>query len=381
MLKCQRDKFSVTKEYVYLNCAYMSPLLTSAHDAGIEGLTRKCFPHEITPEDFFTGAAALRQEFAKLINAEHPDRIAIVPSVSYGIANVTNNISLEAHQNIIVVHEQFPSNYYSWERLATENKAEVISVQPPSTSSNRGKIWNERILSSININTKVVAIAQVHWADGTKFDLKAIRERTREVGAYLIVDGSQSVGALPFDVQEIQPDALICVGYKWLMGPYAISLAYYGAAFDDGKPIEESWMNRQNSEDFSGLVNYESAYKPMATRYNMGQCSNFINVPIMTEALRQLNEWGVQNINDYCNALIQKPLRVFNKIGCSIESLEYLSPHLFGVRLAKNMDQKKVQANLVENRVKVSVRGNSIRIAPNVYNDRSDMERLLACFE
>ena len=381
MLKCQRDKFSLTREYVYLNCAYMSPLLKSVHDAGSDGLMRKSFPQEILPIDFFTGVEALQKEFAKLINAEHHHRIAIVASASYGIASAARNIPIEAGDNIIMVDEQFPSNYYVWETEAKEKGADIIMVKPPTSTENRGKIWNERILSTINAKTKVVAIGHVHWADGTKFDLKAIRKRTKEVGAYLIIDGSQSVGALPFDVQEIKPDALICVGYKWLMGPYSMALAYYGEAFDHGKPIEESWLNRLESENFSQLVNYQPLYKPMAQRFNVGQTGNFITIPMMTEALRQLNEWKVESINEYCNALVQKPLRIFHKLGCTVENLDYASPHLLGVRVGKNIDFEKLKTSLEENRIKVSIRGNAIRISTNVYNDRQDFERLIECFE
>ena len=107
-------------------------------------------------------------------------------------------------------------------------------------------------------------MSHIHWADGTLFDLKAIRQRTRDVGALLIIDGTQSIGALPFDIQEIQPDALICAGYKWLMGPYSLGLAYLGEFFDEGIPIEENWKNRHNSHHFARLVNYEDKYQPHA---------------------------------------------------------------------------------------------------------------------
>ena len=85
----------------------------------------------------------------------------------------------------------------------------------------------------------------VHWADGTIFDMKKIRKKTSENNALLIIDGTQSIGSMPFNLNEIQPDALVCAGYKWLMGPYGSGLAYYGKYFDDGKPIEESWINRK----------------------------------------------------------------------------------------------------------------------------------------
>jgi selenocysteine lyase/cysteine desulfurase len=106
----------------------------------------------------------------------------------------------------------------------------------------RGSVWNEKILSAIDNNTRAVALGNVHWADGTLFQLEEIRKRTRDVGALLIVDGTQSVGVMPFDVKKIQPDALVCAGYKWLLGPYSIGLAYYSEYFDEGTPIEESWL-------------------------------------------------------------------------------------------------------------------------------------------
>ncbi|MGB0863794.1 MAG: aminotransferase class V-fold PLP-dependent enzyme [Saprospiraceae bacterium] len=381
MLKCQRSLFSITKEYVYLNCAYMSPLLKSSHDAGMEMLIKQSFPQEVAIDDFFTPPEQLRKAFAQLINANSSDRIAIVSSASYGIANAANNIPLEAQDNIIVMDEQFPSHVYVWQKLAAEKNANLISIAPPTTSENRGKIWNERLLSAINDKTKVVAIGTIHWADGTLFDLKAIRRRTREVGAYLILDGTQSVGALPFDVQEIEPDALICSGYKWLLGPYSLGVAYYGSAFDNGTPIEENWMNRKDSHVFQDLVNYQPNYRPEAQRYNMGGLSSFIHVPMLTDSIRQLNEWGVEEVNDYCHRLIQKPLRQLKNLGCSLEHSDYYSPHLLGVRMPKGISMERLQDQLQKDRIKVSIRGNSMRIAPNVYNDRSDFDRLIESFK
>ena len=74
-------------------------------------------------------------------------------------------------------------------------------------------------------------------------------------------------------LDEIQPDALVCAGYKWLMGPYGSGLAYYGKYFDQGKPIEESWINRKGSDDFSNLINYQEEYAKYAKRYSVGPVS------------------------------------------------------------------------------------------------------------
>ena len=167
-----------------------------------------------------------------------------------------------------------------------------------------GERWSTRILEAIDADTAVVTMGAVHWTDGTVFDIDAIGARAREVGAYLIIDGTQSVGAMDFDVARIQPDALICSGYKWLMGPYSIGLAYFGPRLLDGIPLEETWIGREGSRDFAGLAgNYPDSYEPGATRYDVGERSNFILVPMMNAALALVLDWTPARIGEYCGNL------------------------------------------------------------------------------
>jgi selenocysteine lyase/cysteine desulfurase len=375
MLSNQRSKFSLPTSGIYLNGSYMSPLLKSVEKAGLKGMLRKRNPFSITPTDFFTETENLREEYGKLINVKDCNRVVVIPSVSYGIATVAKNLKLRAGENVIVAAEQFPSNFYSWKKLVHEMGGElkvVSSVQ----GEGRGRIWNERILESIGTKTKLVALGHVHWADGTLFQLEEIRKRTKEVGALLVIDGTQSVGALPFDVQKIQPDALICGGYKWLMGPYSIGLAYYGDYFDGGKPLEENWINRKNSEDFSSLVIYQDDYQPGALRYEVGEHSNFIAVPMMRAAIQQINQWKPANIQAYCEKISKKALAQLIDAGFWIEESNYRAQHLFGIRLPKKVNREKVVEALQKNKIAVSFRGDAIRVSPHVYNSEAEMNKL-----
>jgi selenocysteine lyase/cysteine desulfurase len=250
-------------------------------------------------------------------------------------------------------------------------------IAPPHELLNRGKIWNEQLLDAIDQRTKLVALGNVHWADGTLFNLKEIRKRTTEVGALLVIDGTQSVGALPFDVAEIKPDALVCAGYKWLMGPYSLGLAYYGEYFDQGKPIEENWINRLHSENFAGLVNYENNYQPGALRYEVGEHSNFILLPMLLAALQQINQWKPKAIQQYCAGITQKPGRLLQEAGYWIEDEKYRGHHLFGVRLPAHAQRDKIKTFLQKNKISVSFRGDAIRVSPNVYNSEADMMKLV----
>ncbi|MFN5169725.1 MAG: aminotransferase class V-fold PLP-dependent enzyme [Cyclobacteriaceae bacterium] len=353
----------------------MAPLLKRVERAGIKGLLQKRNPMAVTPAMFFEDTEKLRAEYARLLKVSQPQRVVIIPSVSYGLANVARNLVLRPGDQIVVTAAQFPSNVYPWMRVTDEAGAKLNVIQPPAELKDRGKRWNERILDSINSQTRLVALAHIHWADGTRFDLAAIRKRTREVGALLVIDGTQSVGAMPFDMKSFDPDALICAGYKWLMGPYSIGLAYYGPYFDQGKPVEENWINRLHSEDFTGLVNYQHAYQPGALRYEVGEHSNFILVPMMLEALRQVNEWTPVRIQQYTEKISREALAMLREAGCWIEE-EYRGNHLLGVRLPDDISLEKVKAALKKNKISVSVRGDSIRVSPHLYNTSDDMKLL-----
>lgn len=377
----QKSLFQLPEDVHYLNCAYLSPQLRSVEAAGMLAIASKNLPFHVQTTDFFEPAKKLRANFAQLIQTHEPERIAIIPSASYGIANVANNVHLKPGENIIMVEDQFPSNVYSWQRLVETSGAELRIIKAPA-SSHRSEAWNEAILQAIDDQTRLVAMANIHWADGTLFDLMAIRQRTREVGALLVLDGTQSVGALPIDVSVLQPDALICAGYKWLLGPYSLGLAYYGPTFDEGIPIEENWINRLHSYDFKNLVNYQPAYEPGAARYSVGEQSNFVLVPMLNAALEQLLDWGIENIQTYTKNLSEKPLETLQELGCKVEPLAHRCGHLFGIRIQEaHFDFQKLHESLAAQKVYVSLRGSAIRVSPHVYNDAADFEQLIHCFK
>jgi len=374
-MKNQSALFQLEEGVTYLNGAFMSPLLNSAASIGQQQVIAKQRPYSMSGDDFFSTLKAVKQEFSTLINLQELDRISIIPSVSYGLANVAKNVDVRGKE-ILVVDEQFPSNIYPWMELEESQNAKIVFVSPPSKLENRGKIWNERILDAINSNTALIAISHTHWADGTLFDVQEIRKQTRDVGALLIIDGTQSVGAYPFDVQEIEPDALICAGYKWLMGPYGIGVAYYGSAFDNGTPIEQNWINRKGSENFAALVNYQAEYQPGAMRYSVGEQSNFILLPMLLEAIKQLNTWGVGNIQGYCKSITEKPLSLLQQKGYWVEDLAFRGSHLFGLR-KQGLDIGKLKEELEKHHLYVSIRGSSIRVSPNIYNTEDDLMKLV----
>jgi selenocysteine lyase/cysteine desulfurase len=376
-MKCQKSLFSLPEDMHYINCAYMSPLLKRVEKAGIDGLIKKRNPAHIKPSDFFNEAVEVRALFAKLVNAPS-ERIALIPSVSYGMGVVIQNVRLKKGGKVITVQEEFPSNVNSLYRICQEQGLELVPVPPPAGLKERGKTWNERLLEAITANTVMVNLSPVHWAEGTLFDMEAIGKRAKEVGALFIVDGTQAVGAMDFDIKKCQVDALICAGYKWLLGPYTSGCAYFGEYFDGGKPLEETWLNRIGSENFRSLVCYQPDYREGAFRYNMGEFSNFINLPMLREALTQILEWTPAAIQQYCSALVQPLIAHLKVNGFWVEDEKYRAKHLIGIRLPEQLKIESVEERLSQNKVIVSLRGHAVRLSPHVYNDDKDIEAMIA---
>jgi selenocysteine lyase/cysteine desulfurase len=375
-LSCQSAAFSLPRDIHYLNCAYLGPLPRVVQDAALPAIARKANPTTIAPADFFSDSEEARRLFARLINGGDGSRIALIPAVSYGVATVVRNTPLSKGQNLVFVGEEFPSDVYGWGKAAAAAQADLHVIAPPEGAS-RGERWNARVLDAINRQTAVVTVPHVHWTDGTRFDLAAIGRAAREVGAALIVDGTQSVGALPCDVGEIQPDALICTGYKWLLGPYSTALAYFGPRYDGGQPIEETWIARRGSDDFRRLVEYENEYAAGAVRYDGGQRSNFILLPMLIAAMRFVLEASPDRIQEYCRRLVTEPLARARELGFAVEDERWRAAHLFGLRVPEGLDSARLSQALKANNVFVSLRGSAVRVSPNVYNNEHDMDALI----
>jgi selenocysteine lyase/cysteine desulfurase len=372
VLTCRRDEFQLARDYHYFNCAYMGPLPRASEEAGFEAIRKKRMPTAIVPPDAFWETDRLRELFAKLVGVSEPGRVAIQPGVSYGVATAARNLPVSAGQNLVLTQEQFPGNVYSWRRIAAESGAELRMVGPGG-GEERGRTWNERLLEAIDVKTALVAVPNVHWTDGTWFDLVAIGRRCREVGAALVVDATQSVGALPFDASAVRPDVLICAAYKWLLGPYSFSFAYFSERFDHGVPLEETWIARERSHDFQRLVDYQDAYLPGAVRYDVAERSNFFLAPIAKASLELLLEWRPERIQAYCRELTAGLLAEVRRLGYSVEAEEWRAHHLFGLRMPTSVDLAKLRDDLASRNVSASLRGSALRLSANVYNDETDI--------
>ncbi len=236
MLGAQREAFAVPPEIAYFNTATLSPQLHAVREAGEAALARRGRPWTITADDWFADVERLRNLFGALVGGD-ADGVALVPATSYGFAVAARNLALQHGDRILVLAEEYPSGVYSWQATARATGAEIVTVRRA-----HGATWTEAILDALDDGIGVVSVPNVHWTDGALVDLDAVASRTHEIGARLVIDGSQSIGAMPFDVRSLRPDFVMSVGYKWLLGPLGVSYLYVAEEHRGGAPVEENWI-------------------------------------------------------------------------------------------------------------------------------------------
>lgn len=370
-LPCQRHLFEIPDDVAYLNCGYMSPLPRSVRAAGERAVARKSRPWEITPEQFFASMEGPRERFAALVGAS-PDTIALTPSASYGMATAARVLPLSRGQQVLLLDEEFPSTTYAWMERARETGAEAVLLPRPADDD-----WTRVVLEAIGPRTAVAALPHCHWTDGGLLDLAAIREALDRVGAALVLDVTQSLGALPLDLAAVRPDVMAVACYKWLLGPYSTGFLYADPRWHGGTPIEHNWINREGSEDFSRLVDYRTGFRTGARRYDVGEPSNFALLPMVSEGLRQIEAWSVPEVQATLAGITRQLVEAVRPLGFTAAPAHLRAGHLIGLRMPGGLPAG-LGARLVARGVYVSVRGSSLRISPHLYNNAADLDRLVA---
>ena len=365
------DLFERTPNIAYFNAANIGPRLQSVSQAGYDAVDQFSRPWEIRAEDWFSGPELLRGEFAKFVEVDR-GQIALIPSVSYGVAIAALNLPVNPGSNVVVLHEQYPSNIYAWRRKAKTSDATIrVAKRSEAISLSNG------VLNCIDQETSVVAIPHCHWTDGETINLDSVSAACRKHNAALVIDASQSLGVRPLDFQAIRPDFVLVVGYKWLLGAYGLGYLYSAEKWcDEGMPIEESWLTRAGSEDFSKLVDYVDEYRPGARRFDFGEFPQFISVPMSIAALQQMNAWGAATIVERLAACTQEIRVAAERNGLIILPSDRASQHIIGLPFRSQEQAIAANQRMRAEGIVASVRGQSIRISPHMNTTDEDLGRL-----
>lgn len=372
LLPPQRHLFDIPDDIAYFNCAYNAPQLNASQQRLLDGVHSKSHPWERMPKDFFDDAERVRCLSADIFGGD-AEGYAVVPAASYGISTAARVIEPHLHAGdcILVIDEEFPSIVLPLRRTAQETGATLRTVPTPADGD-----WTRAVLKHIDDSVKVVAVSSCHWTNGAYIDLMRIGAACRAAGSVLVVDATQTLGAMPFSVDEVQPDFLVAAGYKWLLCPYGFSLLYVAPRWRDARPLEETWLARSNAEDFTALVKYSDTYMPGARRFDVGEKCTATILPGAVAALEQINAWGVESIATSLTAINEQIASHLAQLGCRLPDAAQRCPHMFGAQLPPSYTGNLV-AELKTKHIYISQRGNALRFAPHLHVSEQDIARLL----
>lgn len=372
----QRYLFDVPEDIAYFNCAYSAPLLNESQKRMVSGMSLKRHPWKRMPPDFFEDAETIRRLASDLFGGD-ADGYAIGPAASYGLSTAARAIEpqLQKGDVILLIDEEFPSNVLPWRRIAQERGVTIRNVPTPGSGN-----WADAIIDQLDESVKVAALSTCHWTNGSFIDLVAIRKACDKTGTTLVIDATQSLGAMPFPMNEVRPDFLVAAGYKWMLCPYGFSLLYVAERWRNSRPLEENWQARKNAQDFASLVNYSDEYMPGSRRFDVGEKCTETILPGVIAALEQVKVWGIQNIADSIEVINKRLAAHLTYLGFKLPDNAQRCPHMFGAVIPDTYKGNLV-SELRERKIFVSQRGKSIRFSPHLYIDEQDIQRFLQALD
>jgi len=364
--------FPTAKKFISLNAANVALMYHGAHQAIIEwqddvALNGSNNFDDNSEETVFGG---LHQVASRLINAG-PEDIAAGSSATELLCSLAWAISPSKDQNVVSTEIVFPSTVYPWQRVANSTGCEIRLAKEKDNF-----IHIDEIITLIDQHTAVVCISHVEYGNGQTFDLHLLAEAAHEHGALLVVDATQSAGAIPIDVQACPVDALISGAYKWLCGPFGAAFMYLSPHLQT--KLEPGLVGFRSHKNMWDLDASRIDYPQSAQKFEFSTMAFGCAVGL-TRAINFLNDVGVENIFQHNRQLADRLIEGLQTSGAVITSpLDDESRSSIVRAHFENISSNKIIQSLKHAGVFVSRRGDSIRFSPHLYNSMSDIDKALA---
>jgi selenocysteine lyase/cysteine desulfurase len=374
MLSSQRALFDIPRHICYLNAASYSPLPLRTLEAGRAAVGRKGMPW--TLEAGFANAQheRARTAAARLIHAE-PSDIALIPSISYGVATAAKLLTPGRGTRVIVLENDHSSPVLEWQTRADAEGFTVETIKQPDDGD-----WTSVVLESIERSgappVSLASISSVHWSDGGLIDVDKVGAALRQRGAAFLIDATQSAGVLAIDLKRLDPDFVIFPTYKWLVGPYGRAFLYVAKRHQNGVPLEQTSAGRRNVRAENAVYFTDLSYVPDARRFDMGERDHFISMEMASIGMEMVAEWGAAAIVQRLALLTERIAHAVREIGVRVAEPHLRAPHIVSLAFEGGMPAGLVEG-LASEGVYVAPRLGRMRVSPHVYNDEADADRFV----
>jgi selenocysteine lyase/cysteine desulfurase len=375
MLVSQRDLFEMPRHICYLNSASYGPLPLRTLEAGRAAVGRKGTPWTLEPAFANRQHERARVAAARLINADPAD-IALIPSISYGVATAAKLLTINRGARVIVLEDDHSSPVLEWQTRADAQGFAIETIRRPDDGD-----WTSAVLAAIECfgvpPVGLASISSVHWSDGGLIGIEKIGAALRQRGASFLVDATQSAGVLTMDVRRLDPDFVIFPTYKWLLGPYGRAFLYVARRHQGGIPLEQTAFGRRDVRAENEIYFTDVSYVPDARRFDMGERDHFISMEMASIGMEMMADWGAAAVAQRLLMLTDRIAEGVRGFGVSMPERRVRAPHILSLGFKDGMPTGLVDG-LASEDVYVAARLGRLRISPHVFNDEADADRFIA---
>src|SRR5579863_392736 len=375
MLGSQRDLFSVPRDICYLNSASYSPLPLRTQEAAREAVGRKGVPWTLDGSFANRQHERARNAAARLINAD-PSDVALISSVSYGVATVGKILSIPTGMRVLVLENDHSSPVLEWQTRAASSGFTIETVRQPLDGD-----WTSAVLAAIERagapRLALASISSVHWSDGGSIDVEKVAAALKRHGALFLIDATHAVGVIPMDVRKLDPDFVIFPTYKWLLGPYGRAFIYVAKRHQHGIPLEQTGFGRRGVRSEDAVYFADLNYVADARRFDMGERDHFISLEMAAIGMEMMAEWGAVAVTERLAMLTERIANGLRGTGVHLPDRRLRAPHILSIGFDGGLPAGLVE-ELAREGIHVAARLGRMRISPHVFNDEEDADRFAA---
>src|SRR6516162_5525633 len=329
MLTSQRGLFDLPRDICYLNSASYSPLPLRSQEAGRAAVGRKGRPWTLDPSFAAGQYERTRQAAARLINAE-PRDIALISSVSYGVATAARLVTIPRGARVLVLQDDHSSPVLEWRMRSEAQGFAIETVSQPGDGD-----WTAAVLAAIERRAAaplaLASISSVHWSDGGSIDVDKIAAALRRHGALFLIDATQGTGVLAMDVKSLDPDFVIFPTYKWLLGPYGRAFLYVAKRHQDDIPLEQTSYGRRDVRADNAVYLADTRYVSDARRFDMGERDHFISMEMASIGMEMMAEWGAAGVAERLAMLADRITDGLRGTAVRLPDRRFRAPHILSL--------------------------------------------------
>ncbi|QOT19834.1 aminotransferase class V-fold PLP-dependent enzyme [Paenarthrobacter sp. YJN-5] len=359
-----RDIYPGTRGQIYFDSAAIGLVSQPVVEAVSAIVQDHCRLGIAANEAWRTEIAKTRVLVARLIGGA-ADRVAFSQNTSTAIALVINGLDWTEGDNVVLSEGEFPSNSYPW--LALRRKG----VEVRRVRMQNGRSAEKALVGAVDSRTRALAVSSVQYSSGYRYDLQFLGAECSRRNTLLVVDGTQSVGALNMRADEWGIDALCVSAHKWLNGPLGIGFAHFSEkAMNVLHPSVVGWMSVKEPFSFT----YEPDLADDGRRFESGTeivpgiaglaATSSLVLEIGTEEVERIVLKRARSLEEIC---LQRGMSSFRS--------SYDEAHHSGILMVSCSDDATLHRNLIAANVRCSLRAYGVRLSPHYFNTSADIEQ------